>query len=164
MELYSVAATEQMVCMRHFCCPDISWTESTAIAGYSLGGMMALYTIIHYNRWFSKAAVISASLALEMHLFKENIEHTEMSSDTRIFFSLGTAEGSEEEVARQQNNILTLEKPAQKQGVRSWRSIMISHRMCRMSLILKQLSSLMWKTAMPGLSEDHLIMDLSKRD
>ena len=81
--------------------------------------MMALYTIIHYNRWFSKAAVISASLALEMHLFKEDIEHTEMSSDTRIFFSLGTAEGSEEEVDRQQNNILTLEKLVQKQGVRS---------------------------------------------
>ena len=125
---------------------------------------MALYTIIHYNRWFSKAAVISASLALEMHLFKEDIEHTEMSSDTRIFFSLGTAEGSEEEVASQQNNILTLKKPVQKQGVRSWRSIMISHRMYRMSLILKQLSSLIRKTAMPGLSEDHLIMDLSKRD
>lgn len=125
---------------------------------------MALYTIIHYNRWFSKAAVISASLALAMHLFKEDIEHTEMSSDTRIFFSLGTAEGSEEEVDRQQNNILTLEKLVQKQGVRSWRSIMISHRMYRMSLILKQLSSLIRKTAMPGLSEDHLIMDLSKRD
>lgn len=122
---------------------------------------MALYTIIHYNRWFSKAAVISASLALEMHLFKEDIEHTEMSSDTRIFFSLGTAEGSEEEVDRQQNNILTLEKLVQKQGVRSWRSIMISHRM---SLILKQLSSLMRKIAMPGLSEENLIMDLSKRD
>ena len=108
-----------MVCMRHFCCPDISWTESTAIAGYSLGGMMALYTIIHYNRWFSKAAVISASLAPAMNLFKEDIEHTEMSSDTSIFFSLGTAEGSEEEVDRQQNNILTLEKLVQKQGVRS---------------------------------------------
>lgn len=125
---------------------------------------MALYTIIHYNRWFSKAAVISASLALAMHLFKEDIEHTEMSSDTRIFFSLGTAEGSEEEVDRQQNNILTLEKLVQKQGVRSWRSIMISHRMYRMSLILKQLSSLMRKIAMPGLSEENLIMDLSKRD
>ena len=125
---------------------------------------MALYTIIHYNRWFSKAAVISASLALEMHLFKEDIEHTEMSSDTRIFFSLGTAEGSEEEVDRQQNNILTLEKLVQKQGVRSWRSIMISHRMYRMSLILKQLSSLMRKIAMPELSEENLIMDLSKRD
>ena len=125
---------------------------------------MALYTIIHYNRWFSKAAVISASLALEMHLFKEDIEHTEMSSDTRIFFSLGTAEGSEEEVDRQQNNILTLEKLVQKQGVRSWRSIMISHRMYRMSLIFKQLSSLMRKIAMPGLSEENLIMDLSKRD
>ena len=125
---------------------------------------MALYTIIHYNRWFSKAAVISASLALEMHLFKEDIEHTEMSSDTRIFFSLGTAEGSEEEVDRQQNNILTLEKLVQKQGVRSWRSIMISHRMYRMSLILKQLSSLMRKIAMPGLSEENVIMDLSKRD
>ena len=125
---------------------------------------MALYTIIHYNRWFSKAAVISASLALEMHLFKEDIEHTEMSSDTRIFFRLGTAEGSEEEVDRQQNNILTLEKLVQKQGVRSWRSIMISHRMYRMSLILKQLSSLMRKIAMPGLSEENLIMDLSKRD
>ena len=125
---------------------------------------MALYTIIHYNRWFSMAAVISASLALEMHLFKEDIEHTEMSSDTRIFFSLGTAEGSEEEVDRQQNNILTLEKLVQKQGVRSWRSIMISHRMYRMSLILKQLSSLMRKIAMPGLSEENLIMDLSKRD
>ena len=35
--------------------------EATAIAGYSMGGMMALFAVLRYNNWFSKAAVISPS-------------------------------------------------------------------------------------------------------
>ncbi|MGM9941925.1 MAG: alpha/beta hydrolase [Bulleidia sp.] len=98
-------------------CP---FRESTAIAGYSLGGMMALYTVIHQNRWFSKAAVISPSLTPAMDHFVNDIEHTDLSSDTLIFFSWGTAEGSPQDVALQQNNILKLEKLVQKQDVRTW--------------------------------------------
>lgn len=39
-----------------------SQREATAIAGYSMGGMMSLYAVLHYNSCFSKAAVISPAL------------------------------------------------------------------------------------------------------
>lgn len=38
--------------------------EATAIAGYSMGGMMSLYAVLHYNQYFSKAASISPSFLI----------------------------------------------------------------------------------------------------
>ena len=38
--------------------------ECTGIAGSSMGGLMALYGAVHYNRWFSKAACISSALGI----------------------------------------------------------------------------------------------------
>lgn len=48
--------------------------EATAIAGYSMGGMMSLFTVLRYNRWFSKAAVISPALLPAMEHFKREIQ------------------------------------------------------------------------------------------
>lgn len=94
--------------------------EATAIAGYSMGGMMALFAVLRYNQYFSKAAAISPSILRAMEDFKQEIwEHT-YSPDTRIFFSWGTAEYSDEENWHISQSILYLEKEVQKKGVRTY--------------------------------------------
>ncbi|MGN1264190.1 MAG: alpha/beta hydrolase [Muribaculaceae bacterium] len=66
--------------------------EATAIAGYSMGGMMALYGIIKFNDVFSKAAVISPAIQPAMYHFRRDINESTLARDTRIFFSWGTEE------------------------------------------------------------------------
>ncbi len=83
--------------------------EATAIAGYSNGGMLALYSVLRYNSVFSKAAVISPSFLPAMEGFKEEIQNGEFSPDTRIFFSWGTAEDSPEYVRHLSESICYLE-------------------------------------------------------
>lgn len=36
--------------------------EATAIAGSSMGGLMAIRAVFHYNQWFSKAACVSSAI------------------------------------------------------------------------------------------------------
>ncbi|MBQ8647097.1 MAG: alpha/beta hydrolase [Oscillospiraceae bacterium] len=90
--------------------------EATAIGGYSMGGMMCLYTVLRYNAWFSKAAVISPALAPSMQAFEKEIAASTLDPDTRIFFSWGTAEGSPESVQQQEQRILKLERLVQAKG------------------------------------------------
>lgn len=94
--------------------------EATAIAGYSMGGMMSLFSVLRYNRFFSKAAVISPALLPAMDAFREEIQRTWLSPDTRIFFSWGTAEDSPEGVWRLEQAIRELEWRVQQQGVRTY--------------------------------------------
>ena len=61
--------------------------EATAIAGYSLGGMMALYGVLKLNAVFSKAAVISPAFHPAMDYFCHDIQNGSFNADTRIFFS-----------------------------------------------------------------------------
>lgn len=70
--------------------------EATAVGGYSLGGMMALYGVTHFNHIFSKAAVISPAFRPAMDAFRHEINSGVMNLDTRIFFSWGTSELSDE--------------------------------------------------------------------
>ncbi|MGM9842180.1 MAG: alpha/beta hydrolase [Candidatus Limisoma sp.] len=66
--------------------------EATAIAGYSMGGMMALYGIVKFNHIFSKAAVISPAVQPAMEVFRNDIQAADLAPDTRTFFSWGTEE------------------------------------------------------------------------
>lgn len=93
---------------------------ATAIAGYSMGGMMALFAALRYNQYFSKAAVISPALIPAMENFKQEIAGGSYDGDTRIFFSWGTDEDSPEEVWNLSQSILYLEKEVQKKGIRTW--------------------------------------------
>ncbi len=70
-----------------------SWPhrEATAIAGYSMGGMMALFGVLRYNQCFSKAAVISPSIVPAMDSFRQEVR-APIEADTRVFFSWGTGE------------------------------------------------------------------------
>lgn len=94
--------------------------EATAIAGYSMGGMMALFAVLRYNQYFSKAAAISPSILRAMEHFKREIWEHSYSPDTRIFFSWGTDEYPEEENWHISQSILYLEKEVQKKGVRTY--------------------------------------------
>ena len=94
--------------------------EATAIAGYSMGGMMSLFTVLRYNRFFSKAAVISPALLPAMEDFKREIRDGNFSPDTKIFFSWGTAEDSPEGVWHLEQSIRHLEYLVQQKGVQTY--------------------------------------------
>lgn len=93
--------------------------ESTAIAGYSMGGMLALYTVLRYNTWFSKAAVISPSIVPAMDAFRQEVRD-KLFADTRIFFSWGTGEYAPDYNQLVASCILEVEREVQKQGVRTY--------------------------------------------
>lgn len=64
--------------------------ECTGVAGSSMGGLMAFYTVIKYNNYFSKAACISPSISIcKKELWQEL---KEINPDTKVYFSFGTNE------------------------------------------------------------------------
>ena len=66
--------------------------EYTGIGGSSMGGLMALYTIIKYNKYFSKAACLSPSIFLCMNELKNDLESSVIDQNSRVYFSFGTKE------------------------------------------------------------------------
>lgn len=68
--------------------------EATAIAGSSMGGLMALFGILRYNRYFSKAAAISPAVGFNMKAMKMEVVNNSYYEDNRLFFSWGTHEMS----------------------------------------------------------------------
>ena len=96
-----------------------SHREATAIAGSSMGGMMALFAILRYNRWFSKAACVSPAVGFAMRQFRKEAKQADMHPDTRIFFSWGTHEWKKSD-APMTRNILELESLVQQKGASTW--------------------------------------------
>ena len=70
----------------------LPFRECTAIGGSSMGGLMALYAGVHYNRWFSKAACVSTAMGFCMGPLMTDLRHTDISPDSRFFLSWGTRE------------------------------------------------------------------------
>ncbi len=66
--------------------------EATAIAGSSMGGLMAFYAVIHHNDVFSKAACLSPSLMVCDEEISREFEQTRLHPDTRIYWSFGSKE------------------------------------------------------------------------
>ena len=66
--------------------------ECTGIGGSSMGGLMALYTAIKYNDYFSKAACLSSSVMLCESQLKDEFEKATISPDTRVYMSHGKKE------------------------------------------------------------------------
>ena len=71
----------------------IPFRECTAIGGSSMGGLMSLYAVVRYNRWFSKAACLSSTIGPCMEDFREDIARCPISADTRVYLSWGSEEG-----------------------------------------------------------------------
>ena len=70
----------------------IPFRECTAIGGSSMGGLMALYAGVHYNRWFSKAACVSSAIGFCIRPLMKDLRSSALSPDTRIYLSWGTHE------------------------------------------------------------------------
>lgn len=65
----------------------------TAIGGSSMGGIMALYGILHHNDVFSKAACLSPYLQKNMSPLQKELKK-ELASKTHIYLSWGSNEAS----------------------------------------------------------------------
>ena len=70
----------------------IPFRECTAIGGSSMGGLMAIYAVVHHNRWFSKGACISSAIGFCMRPLMADMRASQMNPDTRMYLSLGTRE------------------------------------------------------------------------
>ena len=70
----------------------IPFRECTGIGGSSMGGIMALYAAVHYNRWFSKAACVSTAMGFCMPPLMADLQKSTISPDTRVYLSWGTRE------------------------------------------------------------------------
>lgn len=68
--------------------------ECTAIGGSSMGGLMSLYAVIKYNRWFSKAACLSSAIGFCMPQLLHDCQESHIDPDTRVYLSWGTQEAS----------------------------------------------------------------------
>lgn len=69
-----------------------SFREATAIGGSSMGGLMALYGVLKYNKVFSKSAVISPALFNRTKDIMKIIQTEELDPDTRVYVSWGKYE------------------------------------------------------------------------
>ncbi len=94
--------------------------EATAIAGYSMGGLMTVFAILRYNHIFSKAAAISPSVNRTMDQFAEEMRTHQYDPDTRLFFSWGTDEYEPGENQFIENCIRSLEQMAMDKGIRTY--------------------------------------------
>lgn len=70
----------------------IPFRECTGIAGSSMGGLMALYAVVRYNRWFSKGGCVSSAVGFCMGPLMRDMAENTLSPDTRIYLSWGTRE------------------------------------------------------------------------
>lgn len=70
----------------------IPFRECTGIAGSSMGGLMALYAVVHYNRWFSKGGCVSSAIGFCMRPLMSDMRKNKLSPDTRLYLSWGTRE------------------------------------------------------------------------
>lgn len=70
----------------------IPFRECTGIAGSSMGGLMALYATVHYNRWFSKGGCISTAMGFCMRPLLADMRKSPLSPDTRVYLSWGSRE------------------------------------------------------------------------
>lgn len=70
----------------------IPFRECTGIGGSSMGGLMALYTVIKYNMYFSKAACLSSAISMCMPQLRQELNKAAIHPDTRVYMSFGTKE------------------------------------------------------------------------
>ncbi len=72
--------------------PTMPFRECTGIAGSSMGGLMALYAAVAYNRWFSKAGCLSSAIGFCMGPLLRDSQSLPVSPDTRVYLSWGSRE------------------------------------------------------------------------
>lgn len=66
--------------------------KHTFIAGSSMGGLMSLYAVLHFNHIFSRAAALSPSLWMDTEAAKEMIDASKPAPDTVVYMDFGSKE------------------------------------------------------------------------
>ena len=75
--------------------------DHTYIAGSSMGGLMAIYALFHYNHIFSKAAALSPSLWTDPAQLKELIARYSVRENTTLYMDYGSLEMANHEGMRE---------------------------------------------------------------
>lgn len=68
----------------------------TGIGGSSMGGLMSLYSVIHYNHVFSKAACLSSAISFCMDDLYQEIDHAILDPDTKVYMDWGSLEARDQ--------------------------------------------------------------------
>ncbi len=76
--------------------------DHTFIAGSSMGGLMSLYALIKYNRFFSRAAALSPSLWVAPDKLEHMIRTAPLNPDTHLYMDYGALEFANHEQMEQQ--------------------------------------------------------------
>lgn len=71
--------------------PTLPERENTAIGGSSMGGLMTLFAVAKYNKYFSRGAALSPSLWVEKDI-PEFLKSGRFSKDTLIYTDYGSRE------------------------------------------------------------------------
>ena len=66
--------------------------DHTYIAGSSMGGLMSLYALIAYNKYFSKAGALSPSLGFNEEPLMDLIKSTRLQKNTQLYMDYGSEE------------------------------------------------------------------------
>ena len=66
--------------------------QCTGIAGSSMGGLMSIRGVIHYNEVFSKAACVSSAIGFCPEAVMADVHDTPIDPDTRVYLSWGSRE------------------------------------------------------------------------
>ncbi len=72
--------------------PTLPGREHTLIAGSSMGGLMTLYALCHYNHVFQRGAALSPSLWVNPEKVMALLEAGQVEADTCIYMDYGTEE------------------------------------------------------------------------
>ena len=70
----------------------LSDREHTFIAGSSMGGLMSLYAVLSYNRFFSRAAALSPSLWTHPAAIDHMVKRAAVGPDTIVYMDYGSEE------------------------------------------------------------------------
>jgi predicted alpha/beta superfamily hydrolase len=72
--------------------PTLSDREHTALAGSSMGGLMALYGVCEYNDTFKKAACISPSFWMSKDKVLDIVTKADIATDSAVYINYGSLE------------------------------------------------------------------------
>lgn len=81
--------------------PTLPDRKNTAICGSSMGGLMTLYAVAKYNKYFSKGAALSPSLWVGDGRIPDFILNGRMAKDTHIYLDYGSREFSNHSVQKE---------------------------------------------------------------
>lgn len=101
----------------------------TGIGGSSMGGLMALYSILHHNDIFSRAACLSPHLTGLLPSLQKEIEITQLCKNSRMYISWGSDEfRSKNQLAKSCNTLFRLTAALQNHRIQVYPTLIFKGR------------------------------------